>query len=116
MFHIGSGFSDAQRKKPPKVGEVVTFKYQELSNNGHPRFPVFLRVRGDVTWDEVMKNAKTSAPASTVQKVIPTLKKQHTLLFSTVPSRDEKGNKFVADGDVAEDVADEEIKPSMFLP
>lgn len=26
-FKIGSGFNDAQRKKPPKVGVVVTFKF-----------------------------------------------------------------------------------------
>ena len=36
-FSIGTGFSDAQRKKPPKIGSVITFKYQELSNSGHPR-------------------------------------------------------------------------------
>src|SRR5690242_17850897 len=42
-FTIGTGFSDAQRKKPPKVGSVVTFKFQELSNSGTPRFPVYLR-------------------------------------------------------------------------
>jgi hypothetical protein len=29
-FHIGTGFSDAQRKKPPKKGDVVTFKFQEV--------------------------------------------------------------------------------------
>lgn len=26
-FKIGSGFNDAQRMKPPKVGSVVTFKF-----------------------------------------------------------------------------------------
>ena len=42
-FKIGSGFDDAQRRKPPKIGTVVTFKFQGRSNNGVPRFPIYLR-------------------------------------------------------------------------
>ena len=42
-FKIGSGFNDAQRRKPPKIGAVVTFKFQGRSNAGKPRFPIFLR-------------------------------------------------------------------------
>jgi DNA ligase-1 len=26
-FKVGSGLSDAQRKDPPKIGTVITFKY-----------------------------------------------------------------------------------------
>jgi len=111
-FHIGTGFSDNQRKHPPKVGDVVTFKYQELSNNGHPRFPVFIRVRKDLTWEDVLKNAKDTPPASSTQKVIPELKKEHTLLFSTVPSRDKSGNKIVTDQDALSDEEIEEKKDS----
>ena len=32
-FDIGTGFDDSERRKPPKIGSVVTFKYQELSNS-----------------------------------------------------------------------------------
>lgn len=46
-FKIGSGFNDYQRKNPPPIGTMVTFKYQSLTPNGIPRFPVFLRVRVD---------------------------------------------------------------------
>jgi len=106
-FSIGTGFSDHQRKHPPKIGEIVTFKYQELSDNGHPRFPVFIRVRKDITWEDVLKNAKENPPASSKQKVIPILKKEHTLLFSTVPSRDNSGNKIVTDQDA---ISDDEIE------
>lgn len=45
ILKIGSGFSDAQREDPPKVGSVITFKYYGLTSKGNPRFPVFLRVR-----------------------------------------------------------------------
>lgn len=48
IFKIGSGFSDKERKTPPKIGDVVTFKYKEMSKYGKPRFPVFLRVRHKV--------------------------------------------------------------------
>ena len=44
-FKIGSGFSDNERKYPPKIGDIVTFKYQRMTKYGKPRFPVFLRVR-----------------------------------------------------------------------
>lgn len=44
-FKIGSGFSDAQRHNPPPTGSLVTYKYNGLTKNGKPRFPVFWRVR-----------------------------------------------------------------------
>ena len=44
-FKIGTGFSYEDRKNPPMIGTEVTFKYQEITKYGKPRFPVFLRVR-----------------------------------------------------------------------
>lgn len=44
-FALGSGFTDAQRRDPPPVGTQVTYRYRELTRNGIPRFPRFLRVR-----------------------------------------------------------------------
>jgi DNA ligase-1 len=43
LFKIGSGFSLKERKNPPKIGSLITFKYQELTKYGKPRFPVYLR-------------------------------------------------------------------------
>ena len=40
-FAVGTGFSDRQREEPPPVGATITFRYQELSDRGVPRFPVF---------------------------------------------------------------------------
>jgi len=42
-FSIGSGFNDAQRRRPPKIGSKVTYKYQGVSTSNTPRFPIFLR-------------------------------------------------------------------------
>lgn len=47
-FSVGTGFSDAQRERPPAVGSLVAFRYQELTEGGVPRFPSFLGVRIDV--------------------------------------------------------------------
>ena len=46
-FSVGTGFTDAQRRSPPPVGSVITFRYQELTDRGVPRFPSFVRVRSD---------------------------------------------------------------------
>jgi DNA ligase-1 len=45
IFYIGSGLSFEDRKHPPKIGSIITFKYKEWTKNGKPRFPVFLRVK-----------------------------------------------------------------------
>ncbi|GAB9467667.1 Wrky transcription factor 19 [Globisporangium polare] len=59
MFKCASGLSDEQRAKPPRVGSVIVYKCQELTNDGIPRFPVFLGVAADKTCakDPVIANA-----------------------------------------------------------
>lgn len=111
-FKVGTGFSDAQRKKPPKKDAVITFKYQELSSHGNPRFPVFLRERVDMTWDDVLSACKKRPPFSQLKRAVPVLKKQHSILFSTIPSRDEKGKKVVTTDDEDQDVDDEDDEPA----
>ena len=44
-FALGSGLSDALRRNPPPVGTLITYRYRELTKNGMPRFPGYLRVR-----------------------------------------------------------------------
>jgi len=66
-FSVGTGFSDAERENPPPVGSLITYRYQELSEAGVPRFPSFVGVRpesipanaakkGDVTMSPAVKN------------------------------------------------------------
>lgn len=43
-FKIGSGFSDLQRKQPPKIGSTITYKYIGKTQRGVPRFASFLRM------------------------------------------------------------------------
>ena len=44
-FKIGTGFSDIERKYPPEIGSIITFKYNGKTKNGIPRFARFWRVR-----------------------------------------------------------------------
>lgn len=50
VFKVGSGLADSQRTKKtaPAIGSVITFQYFELTKDGIPRFPTFLRIRPDV--------------------------------------------------------------------
>lgn len=57
-FAIGTGFSDRERENPPSIGATVTFRYQELSDAGVPRFPSWVGVRHDVA----LKDPKESKP------------------------------------------------------
>jgi DNA ligase-1 len=77
-FSVGTGFSDAQRERPPAIGALITFRYQELSDGGVPRFPSFLGVRPDVAAPSPAAPAAvavlpasgptTAAPASGVRR------------------------------------------------
>lgn len=54
LFKVGSGLTDAMRtaRTAPQKGTVITFKYFELTRDGIPRFPTFLRIRPDVAATE----------------------------------------------------------------
>ena len=67
QFSVGTGFSDAQREDPPPVGSLITFRYQELSDRGVPRFPSFVRVRRDSELQPLagrQTNPSPSAPSA----------------------------------------------------
>lgn len=44
-FNLGGGFSNKDRENPPKIGDIITFKYYGFTKNGKPKFASFLRVR-----------------------------------------------------------------------
>ncbi|KAG6818130.1 hypothetical protein H0H87_000035 [Tephrocybe sp. NHM501043] len=41
-FNVGTGLSDKQRKSPPKIGAIITYRFQELTRDGVPRFPSYI--------------------------------------------------------------------------
>ena len=62
-FSVGTGFSDVERENPPLIGSVITFRYQELSTDGVPRFPSYIGVRDDVPWPPTNEPPRPRAPA-----------------------------------------------------
>ena len=46
-FNVGSGLTDVTRVNPPKIGTVITYQFNGLTQKGQPRFPRSLRVRVD---------------------------------------------------------------------
>jgi DNA ligase-1 len=62
-FAIGTGFSDRERETPPAVGATVTFRYQELSEAGVPRFPSWVGLRLDAPRKAIAAPPKPAAPA-----------------------------------------------------
>ena len=46
-FEVGTGLSDKERERPLKAGSIIVVKYQNLSDSGNPRFPVYVGLRGD---------------------------------------------------------------------
>jgi len=41
-FKVGSGLTDQLRETPPPIGAIITYKYQELTKAGKPRFPTYV--------------------------------------------------------------------------
>jgi DNA ligase-1 len=65
-FSVGTGLSDDERRAPPPIGSVITFRYQELSEDGVPRFPSYVGVRIDAVVAPVKQAAaKAKAKAKT---------------------------------------------------
>jgi DNA ligase-1 len=44
-FDCGTGFTDKDRANPPKIGSKITVRFFELTNDGKPRFPVYVSER-----------------------------------------------------------------------
>ena len=43
-FCIGTGFSNKERKNPPSVGTVITYKFTGTTKKGLPKFASFLPI------------------------------------------------------------------------
>lgn len=63
-FNVGTGFSDDERENPPAIGSLITFRYQELTDGGVPRFPSYVGVRMDAREPSIISAPKpVSKPA-----------------------------------------------------
>jgi DNA ligase-1 len=67
-FAVGTGFSDAEREAPPPVGSFITFRYQELSTGGVPRFPSYVGLRTDAPPSTAASKPAAKASAKVAAK------------------------------------------------
>jgi DNA ligase-1 len=81
QFSVGTGFSDAQRENPPPVGSTITFRYQELSDRGVPRFPSFVRLN---------EAAKIAQPTAAMASLPPAVKTSKTKPAQAAANSSEK--------------------------
>ena len=44
-FMLGTGFNEDERRNPPPIGSMVTYRYREVTKRGVPRLASFHRVR-----------------------------------------------------------------------
>lgn len=65
QFNVGTGFSDKERENPPAVGALVSFRYQELSDRGVPRFPSYLGERIDLAQASMLNGGPSLGGTST---------------------------------------------------
>lgn len=75
QFAVGTGFTDAQREAPPPIGQCITFRYQELTDGGVPRFPSFVGVRDDEPVPKLTPTRTTKVhtmPRSPASVAVPT--------------------------------------------
>lgn len=46
-FSLGTGLDEGQRRNPPPLGAIVSYRYRDLTERGLPRFASFWRIRED---------------------------------------------------------------------
>lgn len=79
QFSCGSGMTAEDRRNPPALGTVVTYRFTELMDNGYPRFPVYIGPRIDMDWATVCASYSAPRPADYAGGE---LKKKHSILFA----------------------------------
>jgi hypothetical protein len=48
----------------PKVGDIVTFSYEDFSRKASPVSPNIYRIRTDISWKDVVRNSEEEAAFS----------------------------------------------------
>lgn len=90
-FEVGTGFTDSERnwigaKKRWPVGTVISYKYQNLTKKGVPRFPVFLRLRSDKSWAEVISDAQKDIEDKERAARMPSIRRAPSLMVELPPA------------------------------
>ena len=68
-FAVGTGLRTPERSIPPPVGSLITFRYQELTDRGVPRFPSFVASGADLSSPQ--SNGSCRVPTFRVPSTLP---------------------------------------------
>lgn len=79
QFSCGTGFSAEDRRSPPAIGSIVTYRFTELMDNGYPRFPVYVGPRIDLDWESICANY---TPPSAASHAPGELRRDHSIMFA----------------------------------
>jgi DNA ligase-1 len=81
-FNVGTGLSDKERQDPPAIGAIITYRYQELSKDGVPRFPSYVGLAIDKAAPTPAPTPKlaTTKPSPTAATAAPTATTTTTML------------------------------------
>lgn len=101
-FSVGTGLSDKQRENPPEIGSFITYRYQELTNDGIPRFPSFVGINTEKEIDAEPGAKKARKPAAKSAKVAAPAKAKEAAQKPASPAgdaqyfeyHDDKSDKF----------------------
>lgn len=117
-FEVGTGFTDGERnlqgaKRRHPLGSVVSFKFQNLTKKGAPRFPVFLRARLDKTWDEVVADAQKDIDDAAAGG-LPAVQRAPSLMAMSGPriTRSPSHEAAAAPGETSEEAPPAEEQPA----
>ncbi|HSQ55226.1 MAG TPA: DNA ligase [Gemmata sp.] len=70
-FEVGTGLKDRERESPPAIGSTIKVKYQELTKDGIPRFPVYVGLRPDGNPNAPPPTRETERPPAAAQMLKP---------------------------------------------
>jgi DNA ligase-1 len=68
---VGTGLKDKDRDNPPAKGSIITVKYQELTDDGALRFPVYVGPRPDGFPNAPAPTRKKPEPVAAVPAPVP---------------------------------------------
>jgi DNA ligase 1 len=92
-FAVGTGLSDAAREQPPEPGSIITFRYQELSKDGVPRFPTYVGVRHDFHWPETAPTSRAKSRPATSKPAIVSQPQRATTPKQSAPGTSGAGKR-----------------------
>jgi DNA ligase 1 len=91
-FEVGTGFSDAERESPPPFGSIITYRYQELSDGGVPRFPSYIGIRDDIVFTGKEDDTALIPSKKEVETIVSNepIKDQETRYYTLIEGSSEK--------------------------